>query len=82
MVEEIEQPRDDLIRIEAVILVETESQKGILIGAGGQMVKSIGIAARRAIERELGTHVHLDLSVRVRRHWRADERLLDRLGIE
>lgn len=72
----------DLIRIEAVILAETESQKRILIGAGGQMVKSIGIAARRAIERELGTRVHLDLTVRVRRHWRADERLLDRLGIE
>lgn len=72
----------DPIRIEAVILTETESQKRILIGAGGQMVKSIGVASRRAIERELGTHVHLDLKVRVRRHWRADERLLDRLGIE
>ncbi|MBV9417331.1 MAG: GTPase Era [Solirubrobacterales bacterium] len=70
------------VRIEAVILAETESQKRILIGAGGQMVKSIGIAARRVIERELGTRVHLDLRVRVRRHWRADEHLLDRLGIE
>ena len=46
------------------------------------MVKSIGVAARRVIERELGTRVHLELSVRVRRHWRGDERLLDRLGIE
>jgi GTP-binding protein Era len=72
----------DPVRIEAVILAETESQKRILIGAGGQMVKSIGIAARRAIERELGERVHLALSVRVRRHWRADEALLDRLGIE
>jgi GTP-binding protein Era len=72
----------DPIRIEAVILAETESQKRILIGAGGQMVKSIGIAARRAIERHLDAHVHLDLRVRVRRHWRADEHLLDRLGIE
>jgi GTPase len=72
----------DPIRIEAVILAETESQKRILIGAGGQMVKSIGIASRRAIESELGSHVHLDLKVRVRRHWRGDERLLDRLGIE
>jgi GTP-binding protein Era len=81
-VESIEQPREDLVRIEAVILTETESQKAILIGAGGRMIKAIGIAARREIERELGTHVHLDLSVRVRRHWRADERLLDRLGIE
>jgi GTPase len=72
----------DPVRVEAVILAETESQKRILIGAGGQMVKSIGIAGRRAIERELGARVHLDLRVRVRRHWRADEHLLDRLGIE
>ena len=46
------------------------------------MIKAIGVAARKAIERELGTHVHLDLSVRVRRNWRGDERVLDRLGIE
>jgi len=80
--EQAETQRGELIRIEAVILAETESQKRILIGAGGQMVKSIGIASRRAIERELGTRVHLELKVRVRRHWRADERMLDRLGIE
>jgi GTP-binding protein Era len=72
----------DTTRIEAVVLAETESQKGILIGAGGQMIKSIGTAARKAIERELAVHVHLELRVRVRRHWRADERILDRLGIE
>ncbi len=81
-IEEVDRSRDDLVRIEAVILVETESQKGILIGAGGRMVKGIGTAARGVIERELGDRVHLELSVRVRRHWRADERLLDRLGIE
>jgi GTP-binding protein Era len=81
-IEAIDRHREDLVRIEAVILVETESQKGILIGAAGKMVKSIGVAARRVIERELGTRVHLELSVRVRRHWRGDERLLDRLGIE
>jgi GTPase len=81
-VEEILHPRPDLVRIEAVVLTETESQKGILIGSGGRMIKSIGVAARRNIERELGTSVHLELSVRVRRHWRADERVLDRLGIE
>ena len=81
-VEEITHPRPDLVRIQAVILSETESQKGILIGAGGRMIKSIGVASRRAIERELGSRVHLELSVRVRRHWRADERVLDRLGIE
>jgi GTP-binding protein Era len=73
---------DPLVRIEAVVLTETESQKRILIGARGSMIKAIGTAARRAIEDELGRHVHLELRVRVRRHWRADERLLDRLGIE
>jgi GTP-binding protein Era len=81
-IESIDDTRPDLIRIDAVLLVETDSQKGILIGAGGRMIKAIGTAARRAIERELGNHVHLSLSVRVRRHWRADERVLDRLGIE
>ncbi len=81
-IEATQPQRDGLLRIEAVILTETESQKGILIGTGGRMVKSIGIAARRAIEEEVGGRVHLELSVRVRRHWRADERVLDRLGIE
>jgi GTP-binding protein Era len=81
-VESITHPRDDLMRVEARLLVETESQKGIVIGAGGRMIKAIGIAARRAIERELGVQIHLELTVRVRRHWRADERVLDRLGIE
>ncbi len=74
--------RTDLIRIEGVLLVETESQKGIVIGTGGAMVRSIGTAARRSIERELGTKVHLALRVRVRKRWRADEQVLDRLGIE
>ncbi len=78
---EIEE-HDGRFRVEAVVLVETESQKGILIGSGGRMIKAIGTGARRAIERELGGHVHLALQVRVRRHWRADERVLDRLGIE
>lgn len=81
-IESIRREREDLVRIEAVLLVETESQKGIVIGAGGKMIKAIGMAARRAIERELDVHVHLELTVRVRRHWRTDERLLDRLGIE
>ena len=81
-IESIDDSSGELVRIEAVVLVETESQKGILIGAGGRMIKAIGTGARHAIERELGTRVHLALSVRVRRHWRTDERVLDRLGIE
>ena len=79
-VEEIED-RGDLIAVRALLWVETESQKGIVIGSGGSMIKAIGTAARRELERELGTKVHLDLSVRVRRSWRADDSLLDRLGI-
>ena len=73
--------QEELFIVRAFIWVETESQKGILIGAHGRMIKSIGMAARRELERELGKRVHLDLSVRVRRSWRGDETLLDRLGI-
>ena len=79
-VEEVEQ-RDGLVAVHALLWVETESQKGILIGAGGRMIKTVGTAARKELERELGVRVHLDLSVRVRRSWRADDALLDRLGI-
>jgi GTPase len=82
VVDEIEEHDDGLVVVRAYLWVETESQKGILIGAGGRMIKSVGTAARRELERELGARVHLDLSVRVRRGWRADEALLDRLGIE
>jgi len=80
-IENVEE-RDGKFRVDAMVLVETESQKGILIGSGGRMIKAIGVGARRAIEHELGGQVHLALQVRVRRHWRADERVLDRLGIE
>jgi GTP-binding protein Era len=81
-IEGVDSSRADLVRIEAVLLVETESQKGIVIGAGGRMIKAIGTAARQEIERGLARRVHLKLKVQVRRHWRADERMLDRLGIE
>jgi GTP-binding protein Era len=81
-VDEIEDHDDGLTVIRAYVWVETESQKGILIGSGGRMIKAVGSAARRELERELGGRVHLDLSVRVRRGWRTDEALLDRLGIE
>jgi GTPase len=80
--EDLERPRDALVVVRASVLVETESQKGILIGRGGRMVRAIGTAARRELERELGAQVHLELRVDVRRRWRADDALLDRLGIE
>jgi GTPase len=85
IVEEIEwvggNPKKGLARVRALIWVESESQKGILVGARGRMIKAIGVASRKELERELGAQVHLDLSVRVRRDWRGDEGLLDRLGI-
>jgi len=80
-VDEIEE-RGGATVVRALVWVEAESQKGILIGAGGRMIKAIGTAARKELERELGGRVHLELSVRVRRGWRGDEGLLDRLGIE
>ncbi len=77
------EPREDgLVTVRAEIWAETESQKGILIGKGGAKISEIGTAARRSLEGELDAQVHLDLTVRVRRHWRRDEDLLDRLGIE
>jgi GTPase len=79
-VDELEE-REEVIYVRALLWVETESQKGIVIGARGRMIKAIGTAARAELERELGRRVHLDLSVRVRRSWRADDALLDRLGI-
>jgi len=81
-VDEVDRSRRDLTVVRAAAWVETESQKGILIGAHGRTIKAIGSAARQELERELGTPVHLDLSVRVRRRWRANEGLLDRLGID
>jgi GTP-binding protein Era len=84
VIEELERDEHDgaLTRIDALIWVETESQKAIVVGRAGRMIKAIGTAARRELERELGGRVHLSLIVRVRRHWRADDGLLDRLGIE
>jgi GTPase len=73
--------RTDLVRVRALIWVESASQKGILVGARGRMIRAIGSAARGELERVLGCRVHLDLSVRVRRDWRRDDGLLDRLGI-
>lgn len=81
IVEDIEHPPSGVTRVHALIWVESASQKGIVIGAGGRMIKAIGTAARKEIERALAERVHLDLAVRVRRDWRTDEGLLDRLGI-
>jgi GTPase len=81
-IEEMGERDDGLVAIRAQAWVESESQKGILIGKGGKMVRDIGTAARKELERELGARVFLDLQVRLRPKWRRDEALLDRLGIE
>jgi GTPase len=81
-VKEIDEREDGLVTVVAEVWAETESQKGILIGKGGIKVGEIGTAARRSLEAELDAKVHLDLRVRVRSHWRRDDDLLDRLGIE
>jgi len=81
-VSEVAHREDGVVELHAHIWAEAESQKGILIGAGGQKIKEIGTAARTELERELGGRVFLDLQVRVRKRWRRDEGLLDRLGIE
>jgi GTP-binding protein Era len=72
----------DATEIHCVIYVERESQKPIIIGRGGQMLKEIGTKARRDIEKMLGRHVRLHLFVRVQGQWRNDPRTLDELGIE
>ena len=81
-IDEVEERDDGLLVVRARVWAETESQKGILVGAGGRMVRAVGTAARKEIEGLLDRRVHLDLNVRVRKGWRRDEGLLDRLGIE
>ncbi|MCX6390619.1 MAG: GTPase Era [Solirubrobacterales bacterium] len=81
-VEELTVRRDGMTIIRATIFVEAESQKGIVVGRAGKMIGAVGTAARAEIEQLVDGPVHLDLRVRVRRGWRGDEALLDRLGID
>jgi GTP-binding protein Era len=78
--EEPAQP-DAPTRIFASILVDHDSQKPIVIGRGGEMIKRIGTEARRDLEAMLDARVFLDLHVKVRQDWRDDDRLLDELGL-
>ena len=80
-IEEMERDEErDLVRISCVILVERESQKGIVIGRGGQMLKTVGTRARHELELILGSRVFLDLRVKVLREWQRDPAALTRLG--
>ncbi len=80
VVEEYKERETGGVYIAATIYVERESQKGILIGAGGQMLRRIGTAARQEIERMVGGKVYLDLWVKVSKNWRKDMRLVRRMG--
>jgi GTPase len=75
----VEREDKPLLEVEAYLIVESESQKGIVIGKGGAAIKQIGTAARREIEAVLGTHVFLSLRVKVRKHWRRDDAYVERL---
>jgi len=72
--------RDDLLDVHATIFVERSSQKGIVIGKGGERLRAVGTAARRQIEALLGTKVFLDLHVTVAKDWQRDPRQLRKLG--
>ena len=79
-VEEMEFEKPNLYRIYAVIYVERDSQKGIIIGKKGAAIKQIGIEARADLEQLLGTRVYLDLSVKVKKNWRRDASQIRRFG--
>lgn len=68
-------------RVAVTLFVETNSQKGILVGKGGRMIREIGSRARPEIEALLGRGVFLELTVKVRPKWRRDEAMLTRMGI-
>lgn len=72
--------RDDLIDVHAILYVERDSQKGIVIGKGGERLREVGTAARSQIEKLLGTKVYLDLRVKVAKNWQRDPKQLGRLG--
>ena len=82
MVDRFEEPDEKgLLRLYCTILVERESQKPIVVGRAGSMIKAIGTAARHELERFFATRVFLDLRVKVRSDWREDDRMLDELGL-
>ena len=84
LIDQFQEPdeEDPRIRIYATILVERESQKPIVIGRGGDMIKEIGTAARKEMTDFFQSRVFLDLRVAVREEWREDDRMLDQLGVK
>ena len=82
VIDEVEprEGRDDLIDVHAILYVERDSQKGIVIGKGGARLREVGTAARTQIEKLLGTKVYLDLRVKIAKNWQRDPKQLGRLG--
>jgi GTPase len=78
--EMVPRPGRDLLDVHAVIYIERPSQKGIVIGRGGERLRRVGTDARRQIEKLLGTQVYLDLHVKIAKDWQRDPRQLRRLG--
>ena len=71
---------DDIIRMRSVIMVERETQKGIIIGHKGSALKRVGVEARKDLEKFFGKQVHLELYVKVNKNWRSDQKQLKRFG--
>ncbi len=80
LVREVEERADGLLAVTGSVVVERSSQKGIVIGRGGRMLRAAGEEARRELESLFGTRVYLDLRVRVEKDWQRRPELLDRLG--
>ena len=83
VIDRFEEPTAEraLLRLFCTIVVDRESQKPIIVGRGGEMIKRIGTAAREELERFFATRVYLDLHVRVKSEWREDDRVLSEIGL-
>jgi GTP-binding protein Era len=83
IIDQFEEPSEQspLLRLYCTIVVERESQKPIVVGRGGEMIKKIGTAAREELERFFETKVFLDLHVRVKSEWREDDAVLGEIGL-
>jgi GTP-binding protein Era len=82
VVDRFDESEGTLLKLYCTILVERESQKGIVVGKGGDMIKQIGTAARIALEAHFESRVYLDLHVKVKSEWRNDERVLDEINLQ
>ena len=71
---------EKIIRIRSVIMVERETQKGIIIGHKGSALKRVGVESRKDLEKFFGKQIHLELYVKVNKNWRSNQRQLKRFG--